>query len=130
MAQSSRRKFLKAASATAAALAVSTRIPAWADAAGTATPVRVWATFRDRRYAQGEPLTWKPATKIAADAIALAPSTTRQEILGFGGALTDAACYVLSQMPDAPREEIMHELFAPGEMALNVCRTCIGSSDY
>ena len=24
----------------------------------------------------------------------------------------------------------MHELFAPGEMALNVCRTCIGSSDY
>jgi glucosylceramidase len=24
----------------------------------------------------------------------------------------------------------MHELFAPSEMALNVCRTCIGSSDY
>ena len=24
----------------------------------------------------------------------------------------------------------MHDLFAPGEMALNVCRTCIGASDY
>ena len=24
----------------------------------------------------------------------------------------------------------MHELFAPGEMAMNVCRTCVGSSDY
>ena len=129
MAQSSRRKFLKAASVTAAALAVSHRIPAWA-AAGSSAPVRVWATFRDRRHEQGEPLAWKPATAIAADAIALDPGATRQQILGFGAALTDAACYVLSQIPEAPRQEIMHELFAPGEMALNVCRTCIGSSDY
>jgi glucosylceramidase len=129
MAQSSRRKFLKAASVTAAALAVSHRIPAWA-AAGSSAPVRVWATFRDRRYAQIEPLAWKPATEIAADAITLDPGATRQQILGFGAALTDAACYVLSQMPEAPRQELMHELFAPGEMALNVCRTCIGSSDY
>ncbi|MGD0938408.1 MAG: glycoside hydrolase family 30 beta sandwich domain-containing protein [Terracidiphilus sp.] len=130
MTQSSRRKFLKTASATAATLAVSHRISAWAQAAGSSTPVRVWATYRDRRYAQGEPLVWKPATEIAADAIALDPGTTRQQILGFGAALTDAACYVLSQIPEAPRAEIMHELFAPGEMALNVCRTCIGSSDY
>ena len=129
MAQSSRRKFLKAASATAAALAVSHRIPSWA-AAGSGAPVRVWGTFRDRRYAQGEPLAWKPATPVAADAIALDPAATRQEILGFGAALTDAACYVLGQMPEAPRQEIMHELFSPGEMALNVCRTCIGASDY
>jgi glucosylceramidase len=75
-------------------------------------------------------LAWKPAIGIAADAITLDPGATKQEILGFGAALTDAACYVLSQMPEAPRAEIMHELFAPGEMALNVCRTCIGSSDY
>jgi glucosylceramidase len=130
MAQSSRRKFLQAASATAAVLAVSKSIPAWAGAAGSTALVRVWSTFRDRRYAQAEPIAWKPATEIAADAISLDPGATKQEILGFGAALTDAACYVLSQMPDVPREEIMHELFAPGEMALNVCRTCIGSSDY
>jgi glucosylceramidase len=129
MAQSSRRKFLKAASVTAAALAVSHRIPAWA-AEGSSAPVRVWATFRDRRYQACEPLAWKPATEIAANAITLDPGATRQQILGFGAALTDAACYVLSQMPEAPRQELMHELFAPGEMALNVCRTCIGSSDY
>ena len=24
----------------------------------------------------------------------------------------------------------MHDLFAPEEMAMNVCRTCIGASDY
>jgi len=130
MVQSSRRKFLKAASAMAAALSISHRTPAWANAAVLTSPVQVWATYRDLRHAPGEPLAWKPSTRIAADAIVLDPSAARQNILGFGAALTDAACYVLSQMPDASRQEIMHELFAPGEMALNVCRTCIGSSDY
>ena len=130
MAQNSRRTFLKTASATAAALAVSRGIPAWAGVAGSAAPVQVWATYRDRRHAQAAPLAWKPATEAVPDAIALDPGTTRQEILGFGAALTDAACYVLSQIPQAQRDELMHELFAPSEMALNVCRTCIGSSDY
>ena len=130
MAQNSRRKFLKTASATAAALAVSRGIPAWAGVAGSAAPVQVWATYRDRRHAQAAPLAWKPATEATPDAIVLDPGATRQEILGFGAALTDAACYVLSQIPQVQREELMHELFAPGEMALNVCRTCIGSSDY
>ena len=121
---------MKAASVTAAALAVSNRLPAWADAAGSSSPVRVWATFRDRRHVQGEPLAWKPVTEVAPDAIALDPGATRQQMLGFGAALTDAACSVLSQIPAAGREEVMHELFAPGQMAMNVCRTCIGSSDY
>ena len=130
MAQVSRRRFLKAASATAAALAVSRQIPVWAAEGPQPGPVKVWATFRDRRYVQGDPLQWKPATEVAADAIALDPSATKQDILGFGGALTDATCYVLSQIPANQQQEVMHDLFAPGEMALNVCRTCIGSSDY
>jgi glucosylceramidase len=69
-------------------------------------------------------------TEISADAIALEPETTRQEMLGFGAAMTDASCWVLSRIPDDERAALMHELFAPGEMAMNVCRTCIGSSDY
>jgi glucosylceramidase len=67
---------------------------------------------------------------VLADAIVLDPGTTKQEVLGFGGALTDATCFVLSQMKAGEREAVMHDLFAPGEMALNVCRTCIGASDY
>jgi glucosylceramidase len=130
MAENSRRRFLKAVSATAAGLAVSSRIPAWAEISGSTGPVRVWATFRDRRYVQGAALAWKPVTQVAADAVVLDPGATRQEILGFGAALTDAACHVLSQIPQGEREAVMHDLFAPGEMALNVCRTCIGASDY
>ena len=123
-----RRGFLKAASATAAALAISNRMPVWA--AETAGPVKVWATFRDRRHAALEPLAWKPATQIAADAISLETATPRQEMLGFGAAITEASAYVLSRMNDAERQTVMHDLFSPDEMALNVCRTCIGSSDY
>jgi len=121
---------LKAASATAVASAVLKTIPAWADTAQASGPVQVWSTFRDRRHAPGNALAWKPAGQVAPDAIALDPAATRQEILGFGAALTDASCYLLSQLRDDDRAALMHEIFDPGEMALNVCRTCIGSSDY
>ena len=135
MARTSRRGFLRAASSAAAAMAIARRVPAWAvsaQAAGqvAAGPVKVWSTFRERRHAAGDPLSWKPATEIAANAIALDPAAARQEMLGFGAAMTDASCYVLSRLSDAERQPILHDLFAPEEMALNVCRTCIGASDY
>jgi glucosylceramidase len=127
METSSRRTFLKMASATAAALTVAGSVASVAEAGG---PVEVWATFRDHRHAKGEPLTWKPAHRVAADAIRIDATETRQEMLGFGAALTDAACYVLSRMTGGERRALIEELFAPGEMALNVCRSCVGSSDY
>jgi O-glycosyl hydrolase len=36
--------------------------------------------------------------QVAAEAIVLDPKTTKQEVLGFGAAMTDSTCYVLSQM--------------------------------
>jgi glucosylceramidase len=128
MGKRSRRGFIRSASATAAAVAITNRIPAWA--AAPSGPVQVWSTFRDKRHAAGASLAWKPVGQVAADAIVLDPAATKQEILGFGGALTDATCYVLSLLTDSEREAAMHDLFAPGEMAFNVCRTCIGASDY
>lgn len=130
MTKSSRREFLQSASATAALLAVSGQVRAWADQTAAAGPVKVWSTYRDRRHAAAEPLAWRPAGEVAADAIVLDPGTVKQEMLGFGAALTDSSCYVLSRLSDAEREPLMHELFAPDQMALNVCRTCIGASDY
>jgi glucosylceramidase len=129
MARGSRRGFLKAVSA-AAAVAASNGIPALAKGAASPGPVRVWATFRDRRHAPADPLAWQPLTEVQADAIMLDPLTTRQEILGFGAALTDASCYVLNQLNEDERQTVMHDLFAPDAMAMNVCRTCIGASDY
>jgi len=130
MGKSSRRGFLKAASATAAAISISNRARLFAGQASAAGPVDVWSTFRDRRHVKRESLSWKPVGEVAADAIALDPATKKQEVLGFGAAMTDAACFVLSRLADAERQPVMHDLFAADEMALNVCRTCIGSSDY
>lgn len=108
-------------------MTLSRTIPGLADASGQ---VKVWSTYRDRRHAPGEPLAWKPAGQVAAEAIALDPAAPKQEVLGFGAAMTDATCYVLSQMSAAERTPLMREIFAPDEMAMNVCRTCIGASDY
>lgn len=127
MAKSSRRSFLKTATTTAAAIAAARRMPVWAEGSGS---VKVWSSYRDKRHAPAELLAWKPAAEATANAIALDPHATRQEVLGFGAAMTDAACYVLSRLSDAERAPLMHDLFAPGEMAFNVCRTCIGASDY
>lgn len=126
----SRRGFLKAASAVAAGFAVSSRATVWAAEDKAPGPVKVWGTFRDRRHAALEPLAWKPTTQIAADAILLNVHVPRQEMLGFGAAITDASAYVLSRLNDNDRQAVMRELFAPDQLALNVCRTCIGSSDY
>ncbi|MFZ0338073.1 MAG: glycoside hydrolase family 30 beta sandwich domain-containing protein [Terracidiphilus sp.] len=127
MTASSRRNFLKASSAAVAALAVSKPVSAWAETPG---PVEVWATFRDRRHQKGAPLAWKPVGDVAADAIVLNRAEARQEMLGFGAALTDASCHVLSRLSVAEQHALMQEFFAPDEMAFNVCRTCIGASDY
>jgi glucosylceramidase len=129
MKKGSRRDFLKSASVSAAALAVAggTRL---ANAFETQSTVKVWGTFRDKRHAPLAPLTWSKPGQVAADAIQLDSGATRQEILGFGAAITEASAYVLGRLSDAERAPVMHDLFAPEAMALNVCRTCIGSSDY
>ena len=122
----SRRSFLKSASATAALLAISRRSARGAEP-GT---VKVWGTFRDQRHAAQSPLEWKRGSRAAADAIQLNTNATKQEILGFGAAITESSAYVLSRLNEGERAPIMHDLFAPDKLALNVCRTCIGSSDY
>jgi glucosylceramidase len=123
----SRREFLKSASAT---LAIFNRMPAWARAGEPIGEVKVWGTFRDRRHAALESLAWKPSKQIAAEAIILDTGATRQEMLGFGAAITEASAYVLSRLNDAERQPVMHDLFSADAMNLNVCRTCVGSSDY
>ena len=127
-----RRTFLKlsAAGLTATATAgLAPAIPSSASAAPPAGEITVRVTGSKLRYASAESLKWRNAGK-AENVIVLDPSKKFQEMLGFGAALTDAACYTFNQLPAAAREELFHELFHPSEMGLNVCRTCIGSSDY
>ena len=125
----SRRDFLKSASVSAAALAM-TRATGIAHGLEGGSEVKVWGTFRDKRHAALAPLAWKKPEQVAAAAIQLDTTAPRQEILGFGAAITEASAFVLSRLSDAERAPVMRDLFAPDAMNLNVCRTCIGSSDY
>jgi hypothetical protein len=128
----SRRAFLKLSAAGLTATATAELASAF-PASPTAPPageVAVHVTSGKMRYAAGESVKWQNAGKASENAIVLNPGKKFQEILGFGAAFTDAACYTFNQLSAPAREELFHELFHPSEMGLNVCRTCIGSSDY
>jgi glucosylceramidase len=94
------------------------------------SPVRVHVTDKDRRFEPGRDLPWPPPRGTLASSLDLNPKRTFQEILGFGAALTDAACYLLHNLSPALRKEFFQEIFDPAAMGLNSCRICIGASDY
>lgn len=95
------------------------------------TTVQVYVTSSNKRQAHVGTLNWLDAvTPRAGHTVELLPHVTFQEILGFGSALTEAACYVIHKMPKAKRERLMQELFGADGQALNVNRTTIGASDY
>jgi glucosylceramidase len=93
--------------------------------------ISIWVTSGDERFAVAPRATWRPpAGTPASDQLQLNPSIKFQEILGFGGAFTDATCYMFSQLAPTARERLFHELFDRSEMGLSTGRICVGSSDY
>lgn len=130
MSDTSRRDFLKLSAVSVASAAVSSALPALATTSAPSGEVRSWSTYGTRRFAPESPLLWQSASGSGEDSITLDPSKQFQDILGFGAAFTDASCYVFNSMPSAARAELLHEFFSPDAMHFNVCRTCIGASDY
>jgi glucosylceramidase len=126
-----RRSFLKLSAAGFTATATAHLASALTSSlAAPRGDITVRVTSGKLRYAAAESLTWRTVGAPAENAIVLDPSQKFQEMLGFGAAFTDAACYSFNQLAAPARDELFHELFHPSEMGLNVCRTCIGSSDY
>jgi glucosylceramidase len=126
-----RRDFMKLTATGVAGLAVANS----ATAMGIGTPqppsgeIAVRLTHGTKRFVLAAPLKWQRTAPVS-EAIILDPARTYQRILGFGGAFTDAACYMFNQLTPANREKLFHELFHSSEMNLSVGRVCIGSSDY
>lgn len=135
MSKQTRRSFLVTTALSAACLplekAFSSAAPLPTEEQTPRGTVAVHVTAGDQRYASAPPLTWQSANRARKeDTIVITGVGRRQPILGFGAALTDAACYVIHQMPEAERERLLQELFHLEQMGLSVCRLCIGSSDY
>jgi glucosylceramidase len=132
--QTSRREFLGVSALGLAAavtpLAAAEQAPV---AAGPAngSEIAIWVTSGEERFSPAARVRWVPAAEASSgDRIFLDPAKKFQEILGFGGAFTDAACFTFNRLTPQSREALFHELFHPAELGLSVCRTCIGSSDY
>jgi glucosylceramidase len=134
--QHSRRDFLKLTSMGTAALASVGALPVQPQQSHsrvsiTGRNISIWVTDDGQRLKPGPAISWQPAnSQSTQEVITLNPDKKFQDILGFGAAFTDAACYTLNRLTPAARAVVFHQIFDPSEMGLNVCRTCIGSSDY
>jgi len=62
--------------------------------------------------------------------IVLDPATEYQTVLGFGGSFTESTAYVLSQLSDAKRQEVIEAYFGPTGADYTLTRTHINSSDF
>lgn len=113
-----------------AALAAARSTRLWAQETASTTPLRGWITAGQKRFDAFETPTWDTPSVAASGSIQVYPNQHFQEILGFGGAFTDASCYLFSRMPAPQRRQLLEELLGHGGLNLSVGRTCIGSSDY
>ena len=91
----------------------------------------VYVTDATQKHAPKTPIPWAKAV-VGPPGTSLEIDNTRQfqPILGFGTALTDASCFLLSGMPAVERRAFLTEIFSPSGLNLNMGRCCIGSSDY
>jgi glucosylceramidase len=121
----SRRDFLKLAAAASLGATHARLLSA------SPTPqLQAWATSKDRRLEEIKLPDWRPFPKGGKPGILIDATKRYQEILGFGGAFTDASCYLFSQLEAEKRQALLGELFGTNGLKLSVGRTCIGSSDY
>lgn len=123
-----RRRFI-AGTASAAALL---QTPRWLSAATPAPGMQVFLTSDKQRHEPvGSVAFGHPSTAASSSTVIQVDSTVQyQPVLGFGSALTDASCFLLSQMDSGARQKFLAETYSPQQMGLNLGRASIGSSDY
>ncbi len=71
-----------------------------------------------------------PSKNVESQVIRISPEFTFQKILGFGGALTESSCYVLSKMDSHIANQILEEYFAKDKLNYQLGRLSIASCDF
>jgi glucosylceramidase len=131
MSNASRRDFLKFAASVGGAVVLKEAKPLYAESEIAPGPVKAWRTSaREKFQPIQSPPQWQTGEELSPLAIYLDPATRYQEVLGFGGAFTDASSYLLHQMTPDARHALMSDLYGPSGLRLSVGRTCIGTSDF
>ncbi len=70
------------------------------------------------------------ASRIENQVIRINPSFTFQEILGFGGALTESSCYLLNTIDSQLADTILDLYFSKDNLNYQFARISIGSCDF
>ena len=69
--------------------------------------------------------------QVEWNVISIEPAVERQEILGFGGAMTESAAYVYSLLDEETKRTFIQAYFDPNEgLGYNFCRLHIHSCDF
>jgi glucosylceramidase len=70
------------------------------------------------------------ASGASTTVVELSPENKRQEVVGFGGALTEASASVLATLPKEKRQEVLDAYFSPEGAGYTLARTHIASCDF
>ena len=95
--------------------------------------IKVFTTsrYRGSRIAQQDSLDFHSHVSVDAITIAVDPQQRFQTMEGFGGAFTEAAAYVFSQLSPARQQEVLEAYFsAESGHGYRLCRTHINSCDF
>ena len=131
MHMTNRRDFMKLAASASVAIAAGEATSVYADSQGAPGAVRAWRTTPYEKFqTMQSPPQWETWSAVSPLGIHLEPSRQYQEMIGFGGAFTDASCYLLHQMAPDARQALLSDLYGPTGLRLSVGRTCIGASDF
>jgi glucosylceramidase len=125
-----RREFMKLSAAGAIAASLAVDAAAAPTTEGPKGDIAIWQTAGSARHAAQQAAKWSAQRKQTAHVIEIDPNREFQSVLGFGAALTDAACFTINRLAPDARKQLLHELFHPSELGFNISRVCIGSSDY
>lgn len=91
--------------------------------------INIYTTNAEKRYERTvREFADRPGAEMSL--VKIYPEEVRQEILGFGGALTEASAYVWSKMSGENREKLLKLYFGPGSSNYHICRTHIQSCDF
>ena len=72
----------------------------------------------------------KYTEKLQNEIINIYPEISYQAIIGFGGALTEAACSSFKKLSEEKQNMLLNECFSLNGLNYSICRLRIGSSDF
>ncbi|MEQ1498088.1 MAG: glycoside hydrolase family 30 beta sandwich domain-containing protein [Novosphingobium sp.] len=95
--------------------------------------VSIWSSSIDqsRKLTPAAPIELTLAGAAQAGEVVIDPTDQRQDVVGFGAAMTDASAHLFQNvLTGAERESLFSELFGKNGLGISFVRVPIGASDF